>query len=101
MSLCTSTGCYQFPFEDTFKILGCALNPEGKMHDAMEERMQSANKAFCEDILIFKSKDVQWKVKCQRLVDHVCAMQSLRLGVKIGCGPYRRWKRSKDGKPRQ
>ena len=64
MTLVTSTGCYQFPFEDTFKILGCALLPEGKTHDAMEERMQSANKAFCKDILIFKSKDVLWKIKC-------------------------------------
>ena len=26
------------------------------------------------DILVFKSKDVPWKIKCQRLVDHVHAV---------------------------
>ena len=36
--------------------------------------MQSANKAFWKDILIYNSKDVPWKIKCQRLVDHVCAI---------------------------
>ena len=74
MNLGTSSGCYTFPFEDTFKILGCAMNRQGKTHDAIEERMQWANKAFGKDILIYTSKDVPWKVKCQRLVDHVCAV---------------------------
>ena len=36
--------------------------------------MRLANKAFSKDILIYKSKDVPWKVKCQRLVDHVNAV---------------------------
>ena len=58
-------------YEVKFKILGSAMNLQGKSHDAIEERMQSANKAFWKDILIYKSKDVPWKVKCQRLVDHV------------------------------
>ena len=65
----STSGCYTFPFEDTFKILGCAMNRQGKTHDAIEERMQWANKAFGKDILIYTSKDVPWKVKCQRLVD--------------------------------
>ena len=50
------------------------MNRQGKMHDAIEERMQSANKAFWMDILIYKSKYVPWKIKCQRLVDHVYAV---------------------------
>ena len=32
----------------SFKILGCAMNRQGKTYDAVEERMQSANKAFWE-----------------------------------------------------
>ena len=36
--------------------------------------MQSANKAFSKNILFYKSKDVPWEVKCQRLVDHVYAV---------------------------
>ena len=36
--------------------------------------MQSANEAFWKDILIYKSKDVPWKVKCRKLVDHVYAV---------------------------
>ena len=61
--------------------------------------MQSAKKAFWNDILVYKSTDVPWKIKCQRLVGHVYTV--LRLEVKTGRGPCRRWKRSKDGKPRQ
>ena len=71
MNLGTESGCCTFPFEDTFKILGCAMSRQGKAHDAIEERMQSTIKAFWKDILIYKSKGVPWTVKCQRLVDHV------------------------------
>ena len=42
----TSKGCHKFSFEDEFKVLGCAMNREGKKCDAGEERMQSANKAM-------------------------------------------------------
>ena len=38
---------------------------------AVEERMQSANKAFWKDIKIYRSKDIMWRIKCQRLVDPV------------------------------
>ena len=48
----------------------------GKTCDAVEERMQSANKAFWKDIKIFKSKDVLWRIICQRLVEHVHAVFS-------------------------
>ena len=97
MILGTTSGCYKFPFEDEFKILGCAMKRQGKSHDAIEERMQSANKAFRKDFLKNKSKDVPWKVKCQRLV--ATSMQSLRLGLITG--PYRLLGGSKDGKPRR
>ena len=76
MILGTSKGCYKFSFEDEFKILGCVLNRPGKTCNAVEERMQSANKAFKKDIKISKSKDVLWRVKCQRLVDQVFAVFS-------------------------
>ena len=46
MNLGTTPGCYKFHFEEKFKILGYALNRQGKSHDAIEERMQSAKKAF-------------------------------------------------------
>ena len=79
--------------------MGCATNRQGQSHDAIEERMQRANEAFWKDVLTHKSKDVPWKVKCQRLVDHV--MQSLRSQVKTGRGPHRRWRGSKDEKSKQ
>ena len=63
-----------FSFCRKFKVLGCAMNRQKKTYDAVEELMQSANKNFWEDIFIYKSKDVSWKIKCQRLVDHVCAV---------------------------
>ena len=78
MILGTSTGCYKFPFEDDFRIFGCMMNRQGKTCDTVEERMQSANKALCKDIKIYESKDVPWRIECQRLVDHVYAVFSLR-----------------------
>ena len=71
MILGTSMGCYKFSFEDTFKILERTMNRQGKTCDAEEERMQSGNKEFWKDSVIYKRKDVPWKVKCQCLVDHV------------------------------
>ena len=59
---------HKLPFEERFKILGCALNRQEKTLDAMEERMQSANKAFWKDIMVCRRKDVPWRIK---LVDHV------------------------------
>ena len=76
MVLGTSTGCYKFPCEDELRILGCVMNRQGKTCDAVQERMQSADKAFWKDIMIFKSKDVPWRIKCKRLVDHVNAVLS-------------------------
>ena len=77
MLLGTWKGCYKFPCEDEFRILACAMNRQGRTCGAVEERMQSAKKAFWKDIMIYKSKDVPWKVKCQRLVDHVYAVCAL------------------------
>ena len=47
-------GCYKFLFEEKFKILeGCAMNiVKGKTHDAVEERMQFADKAFWKNIVM-------------------------------------------------
>ena len=36
-----TTGCDKFPLEDTFKMLGCAVNRQGETCDAVEERMQT------------------------------------------------------------
>ena len=56
MTIYTTTGCYKFSFEEKFKNLGFAMNRQGKSHDAFEERMQSANKAFWKDILKTEAK---------------------------------------------
>ena len=53
------------------------MNRQEKTCDAVEERMQSANKAFWKDIKIFKSKDVPLRITCQRLLDHVYAVFSI------------------------
>ena len=66
----------KFPYEEKFKILGCAMNRQGTTLDAIEERMQSANKANWRDILVYRSKDVPWRIKCRRLVDHVYSVFS-------------------------
>ena len=60
MNVITKGGLCRFPLEETFKILGCVMNTQGKTLDAIEERMQSANKAFWEDIKIYRNKDVPW-----------------------------------------
>ena len=67
---------YKFPCEEKFQILGCAMNRQGTTLDAIEERMQSANKANWRDILVYRSKDVPSRIKCGRLVDHVYSVFS-------------------------
>ena len=70
---------HKFPFEKNFKILGCAMNRQGKpLVDVIEERMQSANKACWRDTLVYRSKDVPWRIKCRRLVGHVYFVFSFR-----------------------
>ena len=76
MIVATSGLTYKFPSEEKFKILGCATNRQGKSLDAIEERMQSANKANWRDILVCRSKDVPVRIKCKRLVDYVCSVFS-------------------------
>ena len=46
LSINTKTGRHRFPFEEKFKIFGCTMNRLGKTHERLEERMQSANKAW-------------------------------------------------------
>ena len=58
MILGTTAGCHKFFFEERFKILRCAMKRQGKSSEAIEERMQSANKAFWKDFSTYKSKDV-------------------------------------------
>ena len=58
MILGASKGRNKFPVEEEFKILGCLMNRQGKTCDAVEERMQSANKAFWKDIKIYRNKGI-------------------------------------------
>ena len=64
MMLGTSKGCNKHFFsEDEFRMLGCMMNRQGKTFDAVEDQMQSAHKVFFEHIMMYKSKDVPWKIK--------------------------------------
>ena len=53
MIMGTTVGCHKFLFEEKFKILSCAVNRQGKTIEAIEERLQSATKAFWKDNLIY------------------------------------------------
>ena len=52
LSIDTKSGCHRFPFEEKFKILGCAMNRQGKSHEVIEEIVQSANKPWWKDVKI-------------------------------------------------
>ena len=45
MNVITGGGSFRFPLKEKLKILGCVMNRQSKTLDAIEERMQSANKA--------------------------------------------------------
>ena len=94
MILGMSKGCYKFPFEEEFKILGCMMNRQGKTCDAVEEIMPEANKAFWKDIKIFKSKDVLWRSK----TGGSCV--PCLLFWKYGRGHSRQWIKFKGGRPK-
>ena len=68
MNVITKSGLYKFTREENFKILGSVMNRQGKTLDAIEERMQSANKAFWKDIKIHRNKDVPWRGQVQTFV---------------------------------
>ena len=68
----TTTGLHKLPFEKKkFWILGYAFNQAGRTQDSLKDRTQSANKAWWRDAKIYRSKDVPWRVKCKRMVEHV------------------------------
>ena len=67
----TRTGQHCVRFKKNFKILGYTFNQAGQTQDYVEERMQSANKAWWRDVTIYRSKDVPWRAKCRRKVEHV------------------------------
>ena len=96
--IATNRLMYRVPLYETLKILGCAMNRQGRSLDAIEERLQSANKFFWRDILVCRSKDVPLRIKCRRLVDHVYSVFSF--GVKTGPGPFTQATESTGGKLR-
>ena len=81
MMIYTTTGYHKYSFEEKFKILEYAMNRQGKSHDAIEERMQSANK----NILIVQKE--RCPVEGGSAEDRLTAsMRSLHLGARIGHG---------------
>ena len=60
-------------------MLRCIVNRQGKAHEGIEERMQSANEAWWKDVKIHRSKDVPWRVKCRRMVEHVYSVFCLEV----------------------
>ena len=62
---------HRLPFVDRFKMRVKTSHREGKIQDSLEERMQGANEAWWRDVKICRCKDVQWRVKCRRMVDQV------------------------------
>ena len=56
--------------EVCFQNFGYTFNQAGRMQDCLEERMQNANKFRWRDAKIYRNKDVPWRVKCWRKVEH-------------------------------
>ena len=77
----TRKGMHQFSFEH-FLILVYIFNPAGKMQESLEERMQSANKAWWRDAKIYQSKDVPWGIteKEQWNKSTACFVLSAKVG---------------------
>ena len=49
----TRSGQHNMPFEKSFKFLGYRFTQDGRTQESLEERMQSANKAWWRDVKIF------------------------------------------------
>ena len=69
------------------------MNRQGKTCDAVEERMQSASKAFGKDIMTYKSKDVPWRINVNAW--WTTCTPSSPLEVKHGHGHSRHRKKTK------
>ena len=59
----TRTGMHTLPSEKKLEILEYTFN--------QARRLQSANKAWWRDVKIHRSKDVPWRKKRRRMLEHV------------------------------
>ena len=85
--LTSSRDVTDFSSEEQFQDLEmCFFNRQGKAHDAIEERMQSANMAWWKGVKIYRSKEVS---SGQSSVEEWwnTSLASSPWGVRIGLGP--------------
>ena len=75
----TSSRRHILPLADDFTILEHLFSRDGRMQISLEQRMQSANKAWWRDAKKYRCKSVPWKVKCQRVFGRV------RSVICVGC----------------
>ena len=96
MLIKTKTGVPKLPFEKVVRDSGITFfNSEGKVQDSLEERMESANKAWWRDATIYRSEDAPWRITCRRMVDQV---RILFWGATTGPGVERSWTELKFGR---
>ena len=74
--LMPSRDVMDFPLKRNSGSCDCTMHRQWKAHDGIEERMQSANKAWWRDVKIYRSKDKPWRFKCRRMVEHVYSVFS-------------------------
>ena len=78
LSIDTKSGRHGFLFEEKNQDPRMYMNRQRKAHEGIEERMQSANKAWWKDVKLDRSKDVPWRVKCRGMVEHVNSILFLK-----------------------
>ena len=69
-------GPHKFPFEKSFFLLkkksrDASSVPREKKAKSLEEKMQSANKAWWREVKIYQRKVVPWRIEMQKMVDQV------------------------------
>ena len=99
LSIDTKSGSHRFPSVEKFKILGCAMNRQEQTHDAIEKQCNLQTRSIGKTFLKYRTNDIPWKIKCRRLVNHVLLYSPS--GVRLGHGPSRPSKGSKNGNRRQ
>ena len=67
----TASGKHKVPFADEFTILVHMFGRDGRMQISLEERVQSADKAWWKDAKLYRCKSVSWNIKCPRVIDRV------------------------------
>ena len=70
----TRSGQHRVLKNNIYEILGYTFNQAGLTQDCLEDRMHNSKTTWWRDVKIYRRQDVPWRMRCRRIVVHVCSV---------------------------